>query len=111
MNNKRSLIVLITIILIIFSIIIYLVYNNRYSDDYIKETYAILKDYKSQKINNTTATKELKALHQKATEVSLNKPQLTKTCLKMGIIEQYLNNEITEKDMNKNIKEIDKIYK
>ena len=110
MNNKKVLIVFSIIILILF-VAIYLVYNNRYSDDYIEEAYTILKDYKAQKINNTTAIQELRTLHQKATEESLNNSQLTKTCLKMGIIEQYLNNEITEKDMNKNIKEIDKIYK
>lgn len=111
MNKKKVLIALIAIILIIFSIITYLVYNNKYSDNYIKEAYTILKDYKKQKINNVTAIQELRILHQEATEKSLNNPTLTKTCLKMGIIEQYFNNEITEKDMNKNIKELDKIYK
>lgn len=111
MNNKRVLVVFVAIILMMFSVIMYIVYNNKYSNNYIKEAYIILKDYKTQKTDNTTAINKLKTLHQKTTEESLNNPKLIKTCLKMGIIEQYLNNEITEKDMDKNIKEIDKIYK
>lgn len=111
MNDKKILTILIITILIMFSIIIYLVYNNKYSDNYIKEAYTILKDYKTQRINKTSAMQKLKSLHQKTTVESLNNTKLTKTCLKMGIIEQYFNDEITEKDMNKNIKELDKIYK
>ncbi len=75
------------------------------------EIYTILKDYKLQKINNTDANQKIKTLHQKATTESLDNPKLTKTCLKMGIIEQYFENKIDETEMNKNIKELDKIYK